>query len=171
MIASAIANIPHMAGLVNVAGSRFDAVPLQDMLIFIIDTVPAEALPYIAAQFNVLGIKGWLLANTEQKKRDLIKRAIELHRRKGTPWAIKNALASVGYPTVVIVEGVGLNYDGSFDYDGSQNYGGGYWANFLVRIYTDETPSAGDQALIISLINEYKNERSNLVDVEYYITA
>ena len=36
------------------------------------------------------------LALTEAAQRDLLKSAIALHRFRGTPWAIKQALASIG---------------------------------------------------------------------------
>jgi phage tail P2-like protein len=54
-----------------------------------------------------LGYKGWKLANTEDDKRSLIKKAIELHRYKGTVWAVKEAMKSIGFTDAVLIEHTG----------------------------------------------------------------
>jgi P2-related tail formation protein len=70
----------------------------------------------------VTGYRGWLLADTEAQKRELLKVAIELHRYAGTPFAIEKALQSVGFIGATIIENpVALfRYDGLFNYDGDQ---------------------------------------------------
>ena len=42
---------------------------------------------------------------TEAAQRELLKSAIPLHRFRGTPWAIKQALASLGWTQVTLLEG------------------------------------------------------------------
>src|SRR5438067_1619782 len=86
------------------AKAWFDDLRLEMLLVYIVDQVRSEALPILAAQFDVLGFKGWALCNTDDDRRALIKRAIELHRYKGTPWAIKESLKSIGFTNVRIEE-------------------------------------------------------------------
>ena len=131
------------------AEQLFRDVDLSPAMVYLVDTVNANALPFLAAQFDVEGFKGWNLATTDTQKRDLIKSAIELKRKRGTPFAIKRALASIGFTNVEIQEGiqVGLgpfNYDGEYNYDGTIMHGGFSWASFRVIISVqDVTHSIG----------------------------
>ncbi|MCW2248689.1 hypothetical protein M2352_004349 [Azospirillum fermentarium] len=53
-------------------------------------------LAHLAWQFHVMGVEGWdFVPDTVEAKRDLIKDAIELHRYKGTRWAVETALSRV----------------------------------------------------------------------------
>ena len=52
-----------------------------------------EVLDLLAWQRH---IEGYELAQSMEEKRSLIKRAIELHRYKGTPYAIKEVLRALG---------------------------------------------------------------------------
>lgn len=54
--------------------------------------VDASALPALAEQFHVQGLEGWLFTTDEREKRELIKQAIELHKYKGTIWAVRRVL-------------------------------------------------------------------------------
>lgn len=76
-----------------------DFVQVQDTtpaLVYLVDLVAADALPALAAQFHVLGAEGWNAATNDAARRELIKAAIELHRYKGTPWAVRRALELLG---------------------------------------------------------------------------
>lgn len=66
-----------------------------------IDSLSGEVLDLLAWQFH---IEGWELADTEEKKRALIKRAIALHRLKGTPAGIKFAAAQAGSKVLRLIE-------------------------------------------------------------------
>jgi P2-related tail formation protein len=46
-------------------------IPLQALLVYLVDNVPAAALPILAGQFDVLGYKGLALCQTEQDQRNL----------------------------------------------------------------------------------------------------
>jgi phage tail P2-like protein len=130
-----------------------DTIPVERLLVYNIDQVDVAALPALAEQFDVLGYKGMRLANTEDDKRQVIKRAIELHKYKGTIWAVKEAMKSVGFADAVINEHVS-----------------GHWANFSVTLLnagvgiTDATI-----ADLQKMIEEYKPQRSNLVEINMII--
>ncbi|MCP0736551.1 phage tail protein I, partial [Salmonella enterica subsp. enterica serovar Mbandaka] len=78
--------------LANIAAERFAQIDLTALLVYLVDIVDASALPSLAGQFHVQGLEGWLFAANEQEKRELIKQAIELHKYKGTPWAVRRVL-------------------------------------------------------------------------------
>jgi P2-related tail formation protein len=145
---------------------RILQLDLSPLYVYDIDEVPAAALYDLADQFNVLGYRGWLLAETEQQRRNLIKSSIELHRTAGTPFAIKQALAAVGFPNTQITENPGLRYDGSQTHDGNDSYIGGSLGTFIVTLDPVRSNLNQNQiTLIVALINEWKNARSHLLDL------
>ena len=168
-IATGISNVDWFEAINQTAKARFESLDLSAVLMYIIDNCPESALFYLAGQFDVLGLKGWNIAQTEAERRELIKRAIELHRFKGTPFSIKEAVKSVGFDDIEIIEGVGVDYDGEYDYDGTITYAGGNWATFRVIIFlpNDFTIDAGNLELTRDLILEYKNARSHLVGITF----
>lgn len=174
ILASGVSNIEHIAAFDAMVEQRFANLDIEAVLIYLIDTVNASALPSLAAQFDVLGYKGYGLAQTEQQKRDVIKRAIELHRYKGTPWSIKEALKAIGYYNASIDERLvnPIYYDGIYNHNGSQFYGPGHWADFRVKIDlgNDQGVTAQSASDAVKLILEYKNVRSRLRDVSYQST-
>lgn len=169
ILASGIAHVPHLAAFDDMVKDRLEALDLSALLVYVVDTVPASALYYLASQFDVLGHKGWNLAQTDADRRTLIKKAIELHRYKGTIWAIKEAVRSVGFTDCQVIEHVGIDYNGLVNYDGSADYSGGFWANFRVKIGLNNSVVVDESLvdLVRNLILEYKNVRSFLVDVSY----
>lgn len=170
ILADGVKFAPHIKAFNDLVEQRFADIDRTPLLVYMIDTVPASALPYLAEQFDVLGIKGWKYADTEQKQRDLIKKAIELHRYKGTPWSIKEALKAIGVANCTILEGVlSFVYNGEYLHDGTLSYGWSQWATFRVLIDADAFPNASAAVLaeMRQLIIEYKNERSHLVDISF----
>lgn len=175
ILASSIAGIEHLAAFDEMVEERLANLNIEAVLIYLIDTVDSDALPILAEQFDVLGYKGYGLATTELERREVIKKAIELHRYKGTPWSIKEALKAVGYYDAQIDEGLtGLvYYDGTWNHNGSQLYGPGHWADFSVIIDIGSTQgiTAQTAAAAVALINEYKNVRSRLRYLNYTATV
>lgn len=166
-IASALQGRDHMGGIVDALSQELAALPTDALLMYIVDTAPAAALFHLAAQYGVLGWAGWRLASTEQQRRDLIKTAVRLQRTKGTPAAVKNAIATLGYLDVDIFTGIGVFYDGEFNYDGTIVYDQGNWASFavVINVAAGVTISEDILAQITELINEYKNARSRLISL------
>jgi phage tail P2-like protein len=154
---------------------RLGSLDLTPLLIYIIDNVNASALPHLAGQFHVTGLEGWSIAQTNKEKRALIKRAIELHRYKGTPWAVKQAIRSVGYADAEIIEGLPtVKYNGAYTYSGAEDYMGGVrWALFRVILDIGESKSLtkADIERLVALIKEYKNVRSHLKDIAFKSTV
>ncbi len=106
-----------------------------------------ELLDLLGWQFH---IEGWELAKTIEDKRRLIKSAIELHRYKGTPYAIKKVLETLG------LQGQVKEW---FEYGGKP-----YRFKVDLGIQNREiTPELRDK--LLQLVNEYKNERSWLEEI------
>ncbi len=104
-------------------------------------------LDLLAWQFH---IEGYELASSIEEKRNLIKSAIELHRYKGTKYAIKKVLES-------------LNLEGKIE-EWFQYNGEPYKFKVDLGIQDREiTTELRDK--LLQLINEYKNERSWLEEI------
>lgn len=147
-------------------GARLNALDLAVLAIYDIDNVELSALPHLADQFNVLGLRGWNLASTEAERRALVKEAIILHKTAGTPYAIRRVMALVGYPNATVIENPALAYDGTWSYDGAEYYSGVKWFAFIVVLDPTQSQVSGDLiTLILALINEWKNSRSQLIDL------
>jgi P2-related tail formation protein len=175
ILASGISKHEHLAAFDEMVEERLSNIDVEAVLIYLIDTVNASALPILAEQFDVLGIKGFGLVQTEEEQREVIKKAIELHRFKGTPWSIKEALKAIGYFGAEIVEGFSddiIFYDGVHNHNGTQLYGPGHWADFAVIMDIGATQGINAQsaAAAVALIIEYKNVRSRLRYVAYQAT-
>lgn len=155
----------------DTVAARLQGIDLSVLDIYDIDNVDTSALYDLADQFNVLGLRGWLLAGTEAERRSLIKEAIQLHQTAGTPYAIKRVLALVGYPNATIAENPGNFYDGTLQYTGDTDNNGFFYTGAQFRAFVvtlDETQSVVSGPLIdliVALINEWKNARSYLLDL------
>jgi phage tail P2-like protein len=121
---------------------------LSKLLVYLIDQVEESVLPFLAWQFHV---EGYDQAQTIQEKRNLIKHAIELHRYKGTPYAIKKAFQALG---------LDASLQEWFDYNGDP-----YKFKVLVKsVIQDEAT----YRRFTELINEYKNVRSWLDAIGFH---
>lgn len=110
--------------------ARISALDPAHVLTLLIDAVDSSALPHLAWQFSMLDEPAWILATTDEQRRALIKGAIELHRHKGTPSAIRQLIRLLGFGEVEIQEGMNLaRLDGTWALDGAQplGYGSEYW--------------------------------------------
>lgn len=83
------------------AGAFREIDPDVIRTLYDVDQCPPEFLPYLGWAFAV---DFWELAADDDQRRDLIRNAITWHRKRGTPWAIKAALAAFGYPVLELIE-------------------------------------------------------------------
>lgn len=170
LLANSIRNKPHLAAFDEMMADRFSNIDYSNTLMNLIDTCSVDALPYLAKQFNVLGYKGLRFATTEQERRDLIKKAIELQKYKGTEWSIKEALKIIGINECEFIIGTyQLKYDGTFQYNGLHGYAQNSWATFTLNILDATFTTITTQLLedIVNIVNEYKSTRSKMVAVSY----
>jgi hypothetical protein len=170
-VASGIANVPHLMAYLDAFSMTMAEVDLSIVLVQFADFAPAEALPLLAQQYDVLGVRGYQFCNTDEQRRGLLREAARLKRIAGTPEAIEVAIVAIGFDNAIVSEQTGVFYDGVYNYDGSQVYGGQEWYNLDVEIfYSGPLPSAGDQLLIRQLANIYKSERSVILNLKFTLT-
>lgn len=84
---------------VEALSQRLDSIDRTAVLVCLIDLVPADALPYLAEQFNVAAL--WPYLPDDAARRRAIKESVAWHRAKGTPWAVETALSWAGYEAIV----------------------------------------------------------------------
>lgn len=126
---------------------QWQAIDLTKLLIYWLDSVDVSALPHLAKQFHVLGLEGWDYTATEAEKRDLLQRAVELHRYKGTLWGVRQGIRQI-HPNVDIEEW--------FNYNGEPYY-------FRIRYNNRDVRLTIAQALkLFYVIESLKSLRSKL---------
>jgi Phage tail protein (Tail_P2_I) len=164
---------------------RLGALDLTPILVYRIDSVPEGALLLLAWQFDMLAPQWQLGAELGEgidalsdidllsdvdtlsspgsqagpsdydSLRALLKIAIPLHRTRGTPYAIKTALGSLGWTSVTLQEGQGTW--GGTSYPASQG-----WAVFraLINLPSAQTVGPLDAARAVNAINFFKPARA-----------
>lgn len=169
LLATGIRNNKFMKDLYDSIASEFANIDISKVLIYLYDSVDADALPVLGEQLNVMGYSGWIFTQTEQDQRELLKIAIELKRYAGTPYAVKKALATLGFPGAQIIEGINsaAHFDGAHNFNGSIDFGSldSEWAVFKV-MYDISQFGAIDPAKypdMIKLILVYKPARSKFL--------
>lgn len=178
--------------------ARLAALDLTTLLVYRIDSVVAEALPFLAWQFDILsplwqliapvalGVdaltnidllidvdnlieSGGLvteLALTEASQRELLKNAIALHRFRGTPWAIKQALGTLGWATVTLLEG--QTSWGGVAYPSNQG-----WALFrvMIELAAGQGVTIGAASTAAAAVNFFKPARAWLDSVWFAVPS
>ena len=108
---------------------RLNALGTSQIMTTLLDLLGDKFYPLLAEKWSVTGEDGMLLADDIESKRALIKSAIELHRRKGTPWAIREVLRKLGLGEVGLDEGLKARvYESSFVTDIPENERWAYYA-------------------------------------------
>ncbi len=133
---------------------RFDALPIHGILGELYDPnrCPAAALPWLAHQLGVLD-EGWLLATSEAARRDLVRQALALQAKRGTAWAMRQALAAIGWSGLTIVER------------------SSHWAKFKVTQPLPQQPVTKDQVTrILAVIERWKPARCLLESLEFVLS-
>ena len=166
VIASAISDNELARAFSELVADRWDNWDLSEFLPYLVDTVAPSVLPYLADQFDIDGLQGFGMAETEQQQRDIIKKSIALHKFIGTPWAIREACRTVGFPIVILEEGVTAQPGGPESPED--------WARVRVFVVCFVRPPvplhtpAEESRKIRLFVEFYKNERSHLVEIGYY---
>ncbi|WP_447830052.1 phage tail protein I [Aeromonas salmonicida] len=128
------------------------------------DTCPAPLLPWLAWARSV---DWWELAESEDQQRALIRASFQLHQRKGTPWAIKEALNVLGFGDSTIIErATGRRYDGTLTYNGNETHGDPtQWAVYRVILARPVTTAQANR--IKRLLAEMAPARCHLAALDY----
>lgn len=135
---------------------RLGTLDLTPLLIYLVDEVESSALPHLAEQFHILGNEGWLFTSSDTEQRELIKRAVQIHRYKGTKFALEKVLEA-------------LNLNGKitewFQYSGLP-----YYFKVIIDLQNRSFDSTTEKQLF-DLIEETKNVRSVMEKLEVNLTS
>ncbi len=103
---------------------------------------------------------------TEAAQRELVKNAIPLHRFRGTPWSIKQALASLGWAQVTLLEG--QSTWGGNSYPSNQG-----WAVFrvLIDLVDGQSVSIDAASTASTAVTFFKPARSLLDSIWFVVPA
>lgn len=134
-----------------------------------IEETAGKLLPYLAYQWAVGEAEGWSYAESDGAKRELLRRAVEIHRYRGTPHSIRLFFRTIGVGEVEILENIGLlKYNGKANYDGTYIHGGdgrSTWATYAIKLYQ---PITIDQAVLIRrILEKIAPKRSELTNLDY----
>ena len=109
----------------------------------------AAALPNLAW---ALSVDDWNKDWSEARKREVIAASVEIHRRKGTPWAVLRALEVLGYQSAQLIEHTGAAlFDGSLPRDGTRTRAqSDHWAEY--RLVLDKPVSIAQAAHVRAVL-------------------
>jgi P2-related tail formation protein len=155
-----------VAGALPFLAWQFDVLsPLWQLIAPVATDGGIDALTNIDLLIDVDNLieSGGLVSATvlsEDAQRSLLKNAIGLHRFRGTPWAVKQALASLGWAQVTLLEG--QDTWGGTTYPSDQG-----WAVFRVMIDLAEGQgaSSSDASTAAAAVNFFKPARALLDSV------
>jgi len=146
---SSIKELQHIVDTFDVSFEDIKDKIINVLIYSRIDEIEDEKLlDLLGWQFH---IEGYEKAQNIQEKRNLIKNAIELHRYKGTPYAIKKVLESLN---------LNAELQEWFDYSGDP-----YRFKVLVKTVIQDEDI---YKKVVELINEYKNTRSWLDAIGFH---
>lgn len=123
----------------DLSTSRVGDVPVPIRDLWNPDSCPNNLLPWLAWAF---GVDEWDANWSDEAKRNIIRDAVAVQRKKGSVWAIKQVIANAGYGDSTLLEGnSSIKYDGTKTHNGIYKYGDSTeWARyrfFLTRPITN----------------------------------
>ncbi len=129
-------------------GCRYRNIDVSVLMPRLVELVASEHLKLLAESRSILGEDSYWLAESDSARRRLIKGAYELHRYKGTPWAIREIVRRLGFGEVKIIEGMGnKRHDGEISRNGDYAYGhSDRWAHYRIVM---NAPISNEQAALL----------------------
>lgn len=130
------------AALANAAGLANQPQRLAEL--WNADACPPALLPWLAWALHV---DQWDSTETDAQKREAIRTSVAIHRKKGTLWALKKALSTLG---------LSARISEWFDYGGEP-----YHFRVDMQLQERGIDDATFDAMV-ELVDEFKNARSHL---------
>ena len=155
----------HERALEATGGARLNDIKSAVLNLWNADTCPANHLAHLAA---ALSVDFWDDNWDEARKRSMIQQSPELHRLKGTPAGVINALVILGYRNSYLVEYVPWRHDGAFKRDGKIKYGQPLvWYEFDVHLQSGTVPSAAELTTLRRYVESFKAAHARLRRIYY----
>ncbi len=144
--------------------ARVSDVPVVARKLWSAEDCPADKLAWLAWAF---GVDEWDDSWSEDSKRQTIRDALAVQKRKGTVWSIRRVLENAGYGSAQLIEGLyGRLYDGSAKFNGFETYGDStQWATYRAIL---DRPMTNKQAQQVRRILEVTAPaRCHLIELNY----
>lgn len=162
-------------GPLAAATQRLSALPLEGLLTYLVDTTPAAFLPELGRQLHIMPMEGWQFAKSADEYRALIRASIGLHKKKGTPWALRRMLAAAGFGanSAITEGGAQQRYDGTVFADGSELFAGASWASFRVDVDLGDGAGLDAQtpAMVRSLVDAWRPVARHLSGLAWHVDS
>lgn len=132
----------------------------------------AKWLPWLAWENSISDAEGWLFAETEQAKRDIISDFITKHQLKGTPHGIRRLFRELQLGEIEILErATRLRWNGEALFDGKNVFGGGSgdWAKYAIIL--KRVVTAKQAQWIMQILEEIAPARCELLYIDYRANA
>lgn len=140
---------PQERALSKATGKRIESIPVPIRDLWNPDKCPVVFLPWLAW---ALSVDLWKDEWSEAQKRAVIKASIAIHRKKGTPVAVENYLAALGYEARVLEW---------FEYDGEE---------YKFKVSTETGITEAIYLEMIEAVMVAKNTRSHLDSIVFKST-
>ncbi|QZA80228.1 phage tail protein I [Deefgea piscis] len=161
-----LASDPRFNALAQMQQSRL-SLDLTRLFLIRSQTVKSDVLPWLADQFSLIS-DGWELAESDTAQRELIVGAIALHKRKGTPSAIRDIVRRLGFGEVDIIESISrCLHDGKRKRNGMMVRGNVVdWASYRV-LMLDRVLTIDQADRLEKLLRNFAPARCHLASIEY----
>lgn len=143
---TAAINDPSLRAVHQVIAERFGALPIERVLVWHLASTQPDAVPFVA---ELLGLVGPEFRGGGGPPRELVARGVELRRRKGTVWALREVMRGLGYGEIEHVRGSIVRCDGTIDCDGERLCGGDGNPGLAMVYVTVPAPLSVDQAQVL----------------------
>lgn len=139
-------------------------VPVPVDTLWSAERIPAALLPFLAW---ALSVDDWDPEWTDERKRAVVSASFAVHRRKGTPWAVKAALAAAGYGTATLIEHTDAAvFDGAVPRDGTRTRAAAdHWAEY--RVILDRPMTIAQAEAVRRILSTVAPARCHLKVLDY----
>ncbi|MFD1805555.1 phage tail protein [Pasteurella oralis] len=129
-------------------GKKLPHFKLSPIMTTLVELLDDRFIEVLAEKWSATGYDGLFLAHTQESKKGLIKKSVELHRHKGTAWSVREVIRQLGFGEVEIDEGL-KNRDYSANTFVNQIPQDERWAYYGIQL---SKPVTNEQALEIHKI-------------------
>lgn len=88
--------VKNLAAILDDEIEAIDALTDKLLIYTNLENMSEQVIDELALSFHMLPDEGYRFANTIEKKRELVRQSISLHRHKGTLYAVKEVLKILG---------------------------------------------------------------------------
>jgi len=143
-----------------------------------VEHAPDVVLWELARQFDIAGPLYQAMATRTQKER-LVRSALRLQRKRGTPWSVEEVMRLLGFTDAKVLDRTNiLLYDGEAIHDGTYVFNAyfSHWNQYIIRLCLDANSRAftefdREQATLIAA--DWSPLRSELIgwEIRHLITS